>query len=95
MLYNLKKTIYKKAEQMFGRDNQLNMVVEECAELIHAICKFRRNASAENLKHLCEEIADAEIMIEQLKLMLDKDLLIDSIKDKKLKKLITLLKIKL
>ncbi|MFA7181300.1 MAG: hypothetical protein WC077_09140 [Bacteroidales bacterium] len=46
------------------------MVVEEASELIKAICKLRRTGvTAETVNAVAEEIADMEIMLEQLKIM--------------------------
>lgn len=44
--------------------------MEEASELIKAICKLRRNGvTAETVNDLAEEMADVEIMLEQLKMM--------------------------
>lgn len=48
-----------------GRKKQTEMIIEECAELIHAIQKYKRNQSGENLAQVCEELADVRIMVEQ------------------------------
>ena len=46
------------------------MVVEEASELMKAICKLRRTGvTAETVNAVAEEIADMEIMLEQLKIM--------------------------
>lgn len=52
----------------YGTEKQLDMVVEECAELIQAISKFKRKG-VECVDNLIEEIADVEIMLTQLKLI--------------------------
>lgn len=66
------KEIYQKAITLWGWDLQLNMAIEESSELIKAICKLKRNgASLETVNAVAEEIADVEIMIEQIKLMFD------------------------
>ena len=80
-----KEKIYSEAVERFGKIHQLDMCIEECAELIQAINKFKRNPNI--YIDLCEEIADAEITIEQLKLILNKDELIDKIKEDKLRRL--------
>lgn len=73
----------------FGYEAQSNQLIEECAELIQAVNKYRRAAAglgepvAEDKKalaldNLIEEIADVEIMLEQIKHLLkipDEDLL--------------------
>jgi NTP pyrophosphatase (non-canonical NTP hydrolase) len=50
---------------------QLNQTQEECAELITAINHFRRKKTAEEFDHLCEEIADVIIMVNQCTWFLD------------------------
>jgi len=47
---------------------QFDMVMEECAELIQAVVKFRRGITG-SLEHLAEETADVELMCEQLRAM--------------------------
>ena len=44
---------------------QTEMIIEECAELIFALQKLKRNGgnSAEKLFNVCSEIADVKIMI--------------------------------
>jgi len=62
--------IYKKAIALWGIDSQMSMAIEEASELIKAICKLRRNGvTEETVNDLAEEIADMEIMLEQLKIM--------------------------
>lgn len=69
-------SIYQKAIDKFGKGAQLDMVVEECAELIHAIQKIKRNIYWRDniIKNVVEELVDVEIMLEQLKYMLPKNL---------------------
>ena len=52
-----------------GKETQCRQAMEECAELIQAINKCLRYPTGESVANLTEEIADVEIMIEQLKLM--------------------------
>lgn len=79
-------SVLKAAIEKFGREPQMRMVQEECAELIQAVSKYIRSKES-GFNNLCEEIADVEIMLAQLRLILDKDKYIDSIKDLKLKRL--------
>jgi NTP pyrophosphatase (non-canonical NTP hydrolase) len=39
-----KEKIYQSAVARYGSEAQLNMLIEECAELTKAICKYRRAA---------------------------------------------------
>jgi len=70
---NSRKKIYKKLLNKYGLNFQLNMLMEECAELIQATNKYIRynKESAQPIRNLSEEIADVEIMIEQIKYHLD------------------------
>lgn len=53
----------------WGEDAQMKMVLEEMSELQKEICKRWRGK--DNLDAIIEEVADVEIMLDQLKLMLD------------------------
>lgn len=57
------------AIETFGVQNQCVKATEELAELIKEITKFIIGEG--NTDHLVEEMADAEIMIEQLKIIFD------------------------
>lgn len=68
----------KNAEH-YGYEAQSNQLVEECAELIQAVSKYRRARGTGQetplkeqvaLDNLIEEIADVEIMLEQIKYLL-------------------------
>lgn len=73
------KLILKSAILEFGFDNQLNMLIEECSELIVECCKLKRGRD----HNLNEEIADVLIMIEQIMMFIDADS-VASIKEQKL-----------
>lgn len=62
-----KQELYKAAFKKYGVINQIEMMIEECSELIQAIQKAKRSNTIENNNHICEEIADVEIMIEQMR----------------------------
>ena len=56
------------AVQMFGLDSQLDMLVEECAEVIQARNKFKRYPDRHDiLNNFMLEVAQVEIMIQQIK----------------------------
>lgn len=58
---------YRTIVNHYGIDNQLDILVEECGELIQAVSKYKRSKGAEaELEHLAEEMADVEIMLEQI-----------------------------
>ena len=71
----------KETAKHYGYEAQSNQLVEECAELIQAVNKFRRSGAIAGkpivdyeslvaLENLIEEIADVEIMLEQIKYLL-------------------------
>ena len=49
----------------YGKEAQLMMLMEECAELIQASSKQLRRKD-KSINHLIEELADVRIMIEQI-----------------------------
>lgn len=59
--------IYQKIIKKFGKEAQMIVAIEECSELQKAITKLLRGY--DYITALSEEIADVEIMIEQLKIM--------------------------
>lgn len=78
--------ILQGAVSKWGEALQFDMVVEELAELIHAVQKYKRKRTLRTTNNVIEEIADVEIMIQELKMMLgiyDIDELIQSEIDSK------------
>jgi len=59
------KELFEKAIKDFGAEKQEEMAIEEMAELIQAVCHKHRGRKS----NIAEEIADVEIMIEQLKII--------------------------
>lgn len=53
----------------YGVTSQVDIAIEECGELIQAVCKFRRGYSEERYTNLLEEIADVYIMARQLRFL--------------------------
>lgn len=75
--------ILKFAIKVFGEKAQEEMAIEECAELITAI-----NHKHRGRKHnIAEEIADVEIMLEQLKIINGCDDEVEQIRKSKLERL--------
>ena len=61
--------IYRAALAAWGADAQTLMVFEEMAELQKELCKAARGK--DNREQIAEEIADVEIMLEQMKVLHD------------------------
>ncbi len=71
----------KKIADHYGYEAQSNQLIEECAELIQALNKYRRATAGLGqpmpdykktlaIENVAEEIADVEIMLEQIKYLL-------------------------
>ena len=61
------KNLYKEAISRFGTSAQIMIAMEECSELIKELSKMFRGET--NVENISEEIADVQIMIEQLKII--------------------------
>lgn len=88
----MKKTdrleLYKRAEKKWTQRSQLEMAQEESTELALACRKFIRQQNDTTFQKLCNEVADVEIMIEQLKMMYPSiETVVPNIKDAKLARL--------
>jgi NTP pyrophosphatase (non-canonical NTP hydrolase) len=59
--------ICKQILERYGKEKQLDMAAEECSELIQAVMKNKRGR--DNRANIIEEIADVELMLEQLKVI--------------------------
>lgn len=56
--------VYRQAVVKWGETAQLDMVIEEMAELTKEICKYKRGG--QNFQEIAEEHADVLIMLAQL-----------------------------
>ena len=88
------KTMIEQAEQ-FGLENRILQCKEEAAELIQALCKYKRIQHGDktcqtDMIHaeymIAEEMADIEICIEQLKYLLVNSRQIEQIKVEKIQR---------
>jgi NTP pyrophosphatase (non-canonical NTP hydrolase) len=85
--------ILQAAIDNFGISQQLDLAIEECSELITAISHWRRDRCKE--ESILEEVADVEIMCNQIRLILDypwdkeEDSVVDRIKKEKISRLKT------
>ena len=82
--------LYLKAIYFWGEQFQIDMMIEECAELTKSLLKRRRSNNLNANAHIEEEIADVEIMLEQMKLIFNADN-IQLLKEEKIKRLKKLL----
>lgn len=77
--------LYQLVVDKYGVDAQLTVVMEELSELLKEVCKLKRNIG--DFDHLAEEIADVEIMCEQLRYIYDLNFAVDAWKKSKLMRL--------
>lgn len=56
--------LYDELQKKYGIENQIIVAIEELSELGKELCKLLRNRS--NKEELIEELADVEIMLEQI-----------------------------
>jgi NTP pyrophosphatase (non-canonical NTP hydrolase) len=61
--------LYKEAINKWGEEAQVNMLNEECGELITAVAQFRRGRTSHH--DVMTELADVFIMIEQIATMMN------------------------
>lgn len=65
----INKQVYKRAIEFWGEEAQKSMFYEEFGELLQAMNKYKRDDTDKNYYNIREEIADVEIMLNQLKLI--------------------------
>ena len=63
--------LYKEAVDKWGEESQINMLNEECGELIAAVAQFRRGRTSHH--DVMTELADVFIMVEQIASMMGYD----------------------
>lgn len=84
--------VFEKAMITFGETAQIDMTIEECAELIVALNKLKRGLTLQHFVNVYEEVIDVEIMINQLKEMLP-NTMTDVLKEEKISRLEELIKL--
>ena len=86
-----KEQLYEASMRKWGIEAQLKMLAEECCELSIIALKIGRTVNGSNPDQLAEEIADVEIMTEQMRHCLALQNEVDAWKEKKLRRLAYLL----
>lgn len=61
--------VCREALEKYGAESQTLMLFEEMSELIKELCKHARGE--DNVRFIAEEIADVEIVLEQMKILHD------------------------
>lgn len=75
--------ILNTAIRVYGEQAQEKVAIEECSELIQAICHKHRGRE----HNIAEEIADVEVMLEQLKIINNCRDEVEQIRKKKIERL--------
>lgn len=85
----LDNDILRSAVEKFGDNSQCLKAIEEMSELQRELVKYVLGAedSSAQVAKICEEIADVEIMIAQLRIIFPFDKVILNYKEHKLKRL--------
>jgi NTP pyrophosphatase (non-canonical NTP hydrolase) len=60
----------RKIADHYGMESEIDIMQEECAELVQAVSKYKRGKD-DDFSHLLEEMADVMIMIEQVLYLID------------------------
>jgi NTP pyrophosphatase (non-canonical NTP hydrolase) len=87
------KVVYSMAMDKFGLDAQMDMLIEECSELIQAALKLKRKKynDFDSMQNFNEEMADVLNMIDQFIHFGDCANSIEQIKVEKLNRLLNIL----
>lgn len=83
--YSARKEIYTHALFAFGQQAQMVVAIEELSEVQKELCKVMRGKG--DMNHLAEEIADATIMLEQMRYFLGLNEQVCRIMDEKIQRL--------
>ena len=80
------KQIYTYLINKFGKKEQITVAIEELSELQKELCKHLRYFGKIDVEHISEEMADVEIMLEQLKVMLNNSVDVEYRKKEKIQR---------
>ena len=77
--------IFRSAIDTYGAVMQITVAFEEMSELQKELCKYLRGSGSQ--ENIAEEIADVEIMIEQMKMLFNCEADVLQVREKKVKRL--------
>ena len=83
--YEERKLVYEAALQKYGFTTQAIVAIEELSELQKEVCKTLRGIG--DREHVAEEIADATIILEQLRLFFNLNQMVCDKMDEKVSRL--------
>ena len=79
------KDIFRSAIDTYGAVMQITVAFEEMSELQKELCKYLRGSGSQ--ENIAEEIADVEIMMEQMKMLFNCEAAVLQVREKKVKRL--------
>ena len=77
--------IFRSAIETYGEVMQITVAFEEMSELQKELCKYLRGSGSQ--ENIAEEIADVEIMMEQMKMLFNCEAAVLQVREKKVKRL--------
>lgn len=80
------KQIYTYLINKFGKKEQIIVAIEELSELQKELCKYLRYFGKIDINHISEEMADVEIMLEQLKVIFNNSIDVEYRKKEKIQR---------
>lgn len=89
--YEERVRVYTNALIHYGSDAQIIVALEEMSEVQKELCKILRGKG--DLEHLAEEIADATIMLEQMRYFLGLNEKVCAYMDEKIRRLDNMLEV--
>lgn len=88
-----KAKLFKECLTKWRSHAQIDMCIEEMAELTQALCKSKRYKKPNDwLENVYEKIADVLIMLEQMIMIFDGDVFVRKLIEKKLQRLSDIIK---
>jgi allophanate hydrolase subunit 1 len=80
--------LYSQSIALWGHTAQVDMAIEEMAELTQALCKTKRSVRPESWRtDVYEEIADVQIMLDQMVIIFDGEEIVPAEIERKLARL--------
>ena len=61
------RKLAEEVERLWGADAQIDMMIEECSELIQVLIKRKRKRNGSTISDIVNELVDVEIMLGQMK----------------------------
>lgn len=81
-----KVEVLKPIIQTCGERPQMLQAIEELSELQKALCKFFKVDNCETRENITEEMADVQIMLDQLKIIFNNDEEVSKIETQKIER---------